>query len=311
MSIKIVTRALLFGWLTVSVLFLVLGPVTAQDVQPRAFDPNYDDPEVRALNKLIAPQEGEDPATTFARYKSELSDERLFSQIIALLKRNANRPLEDNPYQDSVLEAIKVLGFTGRDQAVDAIAPYLKQPTPSVQTRVADSLRITQNPRAVPPLKTALVDVESRLPTALVANPDTEASLTTLGAYFRSLSMIRSDDALAALDASLNRLRSRYGASEVGVELLRQLQHVRETGGIQEYRRSAASPVPVEQPPSLPVAAPAPAVPTATPMPSSPISTSAESPAPLAEHQAPVWPWVAGILALAVVALLVWKAACS
>lgn len=48
-------------------------------------------------------------------------------------------------------------------------------------------------------------------------------------------------------------------------------------------------------------------VPTGTPAPSSPAAVVAESPAALAESKAPVWPWVIGILALVVFAVLALK----
>ncbi len=51
----------------------------------------------------------------------------------------------------------------------------------------------------------------------------------------------------------------------------------------------------------------APAVQTVAPASLSPTPTVPESPAPVVERKSPVWPWVAGIAAVTVIALLVWK----
>lgn len=48
-------------------------------------------------------------------------------------------------------------------------------------------------------------------------------------------------------------------------------------------------------------------VPAATPLPSAPVAKVAETPVVVAEPQAPVWPWVVGIAALAVIGWLVLK----
>lgn len=80
---------------------------------------------------------------------------------------------------------------------------------------------------------------------------------------------------------------------------------------IAEVKRIIGESIPNLVPsPALPPAAtpaPAPPVPNATPTLSSPAPTVVESPAPVVEHKSPVWPWVVGIAALTVIALLVWK----
>ena len=60
---------------------------------------------------------------------------------------------------------------------------------------------------------------------------------------------------------------------------------------------SAPPPPPKQQPPAA--TTPAASQPAALPV--------AQTPAPVIEHTAPVWPWLVGIAALTVVALLVWK----
>lgn len=70
--------------------------------------------------------------------------------------------------------------------------------------------------------------------------------------------------------------------------------------------REAPPPQPSATPPAA-TPAPSTPVPTATPAPSSPAPTVAESPAPVVERKSPVWPWLVGIAALTVIALLVWK----
>lgn len=68
---------------------------------------------------------------------------------------------------------------------------------------------------------------------------------------------------------------------------------------------------PAPQPSATPSAAtPAPAVPVLTAMPAAspkPTTPVVQTPAVPFERSAPVWPWVVGIAALAVIALLVWK----
>ena len=65
----------------------------------------------------------------------------------------------------------------------------------------------------------------------------------------------------------------------------------------------------VEAPPLPAPNSPSPSTPvsTATPAASSPAPTVAESLAPAVDHKSPVWPWLVGIAALTVIALLVWK----
>lgn len=265
------------------------------------------DPDAQWLSEMLLPYGGfQEFGRSMEAIRPELEKASTVNRLVQLVRRSSARDLSNpQPLGEATQAAMKLLAFTKTDDAVDVIALYLKHQLPRVRDHAAENLRITQNPKAVPPLKAALLDVESRLPPALIANPDTEASLATLTTYFRALSMIRSDDALAALDASLNRLRNRYGASEVGGELLRQLQHVRETGGIQEYRREAVvrSPVSAEQPPSPSTPAPLPPAPTATPAVSAvPTTPVAQTPAAVVERGAPAWPWVVGIFALIVIA---------
>lgn len=59
---------------------------------------------------------------------------------------------------------------------------------------------------------------------------------------------------------------------------------------------------PIPQPPT-----PSAPVPTVTPLPSSPVAKVAENPAPVSEHNAPVWPWLVGIAVLTVFGWLVLK----
>jgi hypothetical protein len=65
---------------------------------------------------------------------------------------------------------------------------------------------------------------------------------------------------------------------------------------------SVSQKVPTLQPPM-----PSAPVPTGTPLPSTPVSKVAESPALMVEHKSPAWPWIVGIAALTVLALLVLK----
>lgn len=58
---------------------------------------------------------------------------------------------------------------------------------------------------------------------------------------------------------------------------------------------------------ATPTASPPTPIPTATPAPLLPTPTVAENPAPVVERKSPVWPWLVGIAALTVIALLVWK----
>ena len=53
--------------------------------------------------------------------------------------------------------------------------------------------------------------------------------------------------------------------------------------------------------------APSPPVPAATSLPSTPIAKAAERPATVVERKSPTWPWVVGVAALSMIALLVWK----
>lgn len=71
---------------------------------------------------------------------------------------------------------------------------------------------------------------------------------------------------------------------------------------------ASGTPTPAEPSPPVPQPSKAatPAA-TATFAPSSPTSAVAENLAPVIERKSPVWPWVIGILALTVIAMLVWK----
>lgn len=68
---------------------------------------------------------------------------------------------------------------------------------------------------------------------------------------------------------------------------------------------SPKPPTPQPSTPSLPIPTATP--PTATPLPSTPVARVAENPAPAVERKSPVWPWLVGLAALAVIALHVWK----
>lgn len=298
----------LIRFLSVLLMLCVCG--AGQDAAPTNTSA---DPDAQWLSEMLMPYGGfQEFGRSMEAIRPELEKALTVNRLVQLVRRSASRDLSNpRPPGEATQAAMKLLAFAKTDAAVDVIAPYLRHQLPRVRERAAENLRITQNPKAVPPLKAALLEEEGRLPAALIANPDTEASVATLTTQFRALSMIRSDDALAALDASLDRLRKRYGASEVGGELLRQLQHVRETGGIQEYRRDTASSVPVEppQPPAPAPSTPALATPHATTTSASqaPATPIAQNPAATVEQRAPLWPWLVGIAALIVIALLVWK----
>ena len=64
---------------------------------------------------------------------------------------------------------------------------------------------------------------------------------------------------------------------------------------------------PPEEPQPAETPAPSAPIPTAMPAPSSPAPTLAERPARVVERESPVWPWLVGIAALAVIGLLVLK----
>jgi len=289
-------------------LLLFCACVRAQDAEPAP-----ESSDARWLFDILAPYGGRDDFVRGLReLKPKLQEPVVWQRLVKMVRDASTHDfIEKLPPKEETLTAIRLLGNVQNDEAVDVIAPYLKHQSFKVREFAGEYLRITQNPRAVPPLKSALLDLERQLPAALVLDSGTEASINALTTYFRSLSMIRSDDALAALDASLARLKARYGNSTVGSELLRQLEHIRETGGIQEYRRAAADPsVPATtEPPPQSAPLPATPVPSAAPAASpQPATPAAQAPIASVEQRAPAWRWVVGgILALAVIALLVWK----
>jgi hypothetical protein len=99
-------------------------------------------------------------------------------------------------------------------------------------------------------------------------------------------------------------------------ELQRFLAQLRTQGGdfrdvntVERAKRIVSGQAAIQTLPVPPAATPAPStpVPTATPAPSIPAVTVAESPAPVVERKAPVWPWLVGILALIVIVALALK----
>lgn len=281
--------------------------VKSQDAEPAP-----ESPDTVWLFDFLQPYGGRhDFSKAMGALAPKLKDPVVWQRLVRIVRGAEKHDfIEKLLPREETETALSLLGYVQNDEAVAVIAPYLKHQSIQVRENAAESLRITHNPKAVLPLKAALLEAERQLPGTLVADRGTEVSVNALSTYFRSLSMIRSDEALAALDESLARLKARYGNSSVGRDLVGQLEHIREIGGIQEYRRTAAAPAvqSTTQPPPENAPLPVPPVPSATPV-AWPMPTPrvAQPSALSAEGESPTWPLVVGIAALTVIVYLVWE----
>ena len=284
----------------------------SQDTLNKELESYYDHPNVKALYELRRePRVGENFDAIVSRYKLALRNEVLFRKILAILIENKNILLEPNDFREpAVTSAMDVLQFSPRDEVIEAIAPYLKNQSPRYQVRVAGHLRVTQNPKAVPYLIAALLEVEKKLPPTLsmATSRDRRPEADTfdlLDAYFGALSVIGSEDALIAMDATLSRLETKYRASELGPEFVRRLKYVKDTrgnGDFIKFGKGATAPIA----PSV-NSAPHPAPePTALPSPESQPKLGTGKTAPIESEEA-LWPWVLSSAVLIIVALILWK----
>ncbi len=119
---------------------------------------------------------------------------------------------------------------------METIAPFLNHPEREMRVSATEGLRATQNPKAVPSLVAALNEVEKQLPPALPDEVTAGATADALMPYCVALSMIRGPEALAALDATIERLRKLYGTSKFGKELVKMFEFMAQTGGMEPYR---------------------------------------------------------------------------
>jgi len=109
-------------------------------------------------------------------------------------------------------------------------------------------------------------------------------------------------------DVAYNVLQEVRAADKSTTKLLVRSSSIEERDElVAPVREQTPQPDPNPKPPAPLPPTPSTPVPTATPAPSAPAPLVVESPAPVVEHKPPVWPWLVGIVALTVIALLVWK----
>ena len=96
-----------------------------------------------------------------------LKDEETYNRLLRMVQRAAAQVPNQERFNYSTYKARRLLSWTGTDEAVDAIAPFLKHSSFRVRKGAANTIQETQNPKAVPYLEEALKAVETRLPSAL------------------------------------------------------------------------------------------------------------------------------------------------
>jgi len=163
-------------------------------------------------------------------FRLQLKDEATRERMLQIAHRYAESDL--NNVRRAVTTSLWFLANIGTDEAVEAIAPYLKNSSWSVaQNDAARSLGGTRNSKAVPYLIEALHDAESRAPSlSELATYEAGEVVTPWMLLVVALARIHTDEALAAIEASLEFAEKKYGGTVQGGHLSRVLRESRDSG---------------------------------------------------------------------------------
>lgn len=244
-----------------------------------------------------------------SEYKRRASTPEAMAQLLQIVNGNRGRKLgNEDPYFLPVHTALKLLGATGRDEAVDAIATYLGHENPRFRDFSMHALKVSMNPRAVKFIKAAVIDIENGMPAKPELARGSDTSLEDLARAHLALSTIGGSEAFGAIDESLLRLKTRYGDSQLLEKLIRQNETTRDVPQSQQpspgsSERSASN---VNDPPPVPPANKEIANESEKALSSGENVRSARLPERSEKEQSvPLWLWIVGIIVgLALVTLV-------
>jgi len=193
-----------------------------------------------------------------------LEDEATYNRLLQLVRTSKTIALKyEKEYPDELLQAMDLLSWTRKDEAIEAIAPYLKHPI--MRYRAVQYLGQTWKPKAMSYLIDHLHDWESILPSLVEAcankytftkeeleneeerqfraemevqgvRPASAAYAKTrfisedLMHFIETLARFNTDEARVAIDEFLKRFEENHGSSKEGAELLKKMQKARDEG---------------------------------------------------------------------------------
>lgn len=209
-----------------------------------------EDPLVRWMYEYTMPRGGPGEVGKYlGSYAAEATEPERFRRLVQVATIYRGRALNpEDPYRQPVRAALRILGATGRDDVIDVIGAYISHPTPDMNAVAVDSLRNTKNPKAIPYLALALSQIEARLPMVLNDDPAVSERFERMVAPIQALSAFGEAEASVALDASVARLREKYGSSKQGETLLAEVQRLRDKGRRERERSLSPSGAPPKHP---------------------------------------------------------------
>ena len=213
------------------------------------------------------------------------------------------------------------LASDGRDGAATALVRYVYEyPANTSQIGIVRNIGNKIEPEFTTAVLTNMRETTPPLVTGRLLHLLRNATPTYVTAIAKFLSDIRPAEELSKLatadgatpfrvcDVAYNVLQEVRAADKSTTKLLVRSSSIEERDErVARVREQTPQPDPNPKPPAPLPPTPSTPVPTATPAPSAPAPLVVESPAPVVEHKPPVWPWLVGIVALTVIALLVWK----
>jgi len=199
------------------------------------------------------------------------------------------RYVYEYPANTSQIGIVRNIGNKIEPEFTTAVLTNMRETTPPLVTGRLLHLLRNATPTYVTAIAKFLSDIRPAEELSKLATADGATPFRVCDVAYNVLQEVR------AADKSTTKLLVRSSSIEERDE---RVARVRE----QTPRPDANPMAPVPQLPK-----PSTPVPTATPAPSAPAPLVVESPAPVVEHKPPVWPWLVGIVALTVIALLVWK----
>jgi len=118
------------------------------------------DPDIEWLDNVLLSEDAFRDFEHLEELVVRLKDKKNVERLVLITRRFSAKNVNYDQQRAAFL-ATQLLAWTGTDEAVEAIAPYLDHPLPSVRRRALLDLRKTLNPKAAQYLPDALRDVES------------------------------------------------------------------------------------------------------------------------------------------------------
>ncbi|MDQ3622087.1 MAG: hypothetical protein M3463_06320 [Verrucomicrobiota bacterium] len=165
-------------------------------------------------------------------YAADLEEPTAYNRVKEIVTQHSSKSLHPSTeLYDAVYAAVTLLAVTARDDAVEALAPYLHNAEPDLRWHATYILGLTKDRKAVPHLIGALEKVQNEMPRTFEKEDTTLRDKSrTLKACIRSLLQVGGDEANAAIDRTLHRLDASYSDYENGKKYVESLYWFKETG---------------------------------------------------------------------------------